>query len=225
VVLVVIAGHTLALETESRVCNAVLYAFLPSEAGGTAIVNTLLGDSAPSGRLPITLYPRSILFERDPGDMSLRGGPGVTYLHYPANRTVYPFGWGLSYSAFEFAWDDDDKDVVDSGGVGVGVRSRPRLETTSDFDVLKLPAVRVTNVGSVRSSVTVNGYVHHRGPAYHAVALELSLRHTKKAFAVCPWPDRRCAVCSHCWIELDSTQRSRTSCALHVLVADFFFCL
>ena len=52
------------------------------------------GDSAPSGRLPVTLYPRSILFERDPGDMSLRGGPGVTYMHYPENKTVFPFGFG-----------------------------------------------------------------------------------------------------------------------------------
>jgi hypothetical protein len=73
-VLVVIAGHSLALpeeatsstlrsEAEAKASvNAVLYAFLPSQAGGTAIVSTLLGDpgASPAGRLPITFYDRSL---------------------------------------------------------------------------------------------------------------------------------------------------------------------
>lgn len=148
VVLVIIAGHTLAIEAENEVSDAVLFAFLPSEAGGTAIVNTLLGDSAPSGRLPITLYPRSILFERDPGDMSLRGGPGITYLHYPTNKTVYPFGYGLSYSRFNFAWADA---ALTSGS--------SRIDTQSNFTTLVLPQIRVTNIGTVRSAVTINGFI------------------------------------------------------------------
>lgn len=146
VVLVVITGQAIALDAEKESCAAILYAFLPSEAGGTAIINTLLGDAAPSGRLPITLYPRSILFERDPGDMNLRNGPGLTYLHYPTSKTVYPFGFGLSYSQFDFAWSDDF--TADRG-----------LALPGDFDKASLPRVRVTNTGAVRSAITIQGYI------------------------------------------------------------------
>lgn len=184
VILVVVAGHTLALETEKKLCDAILYAFLPSEAGGSAIVNTLLGDNAPAGRLPITLYPRSILFERDPGDMSLRGGPGITYMHYPANKTVFPLGFGLSYSTFTFEWSADAAsaasaasaaDAATEAGDNVGASgSRDAnggrasivnggrmilVAPETRFDELSLPSVNVTNTGAVRSAVTVQGFI------------------------------------------------------------------
>eukprot|EP00040_Diaphanoeca_grandis_P014695 m.74689 g.74689 ORF g.74689 m.74689 type:complete len:1106 (+) comp24690_c0_seq2:102-3419(+) len=158
IVLVIVAGHTLALENEKNMSDAILYAFLPSEAGGTAIVNTLLGDNAPAGRLPVTLYPRSILFERDPGDMSLRGGPGVTYLHYPKNKTVFPFGFGLSYSTFEFSWVHDiDTNTTDRNGNNGS--SPAVLEAPRNFATMVLPRVRVTNTGSTKSAVTIQGFI------------------------------------------------------------------
>lgn len=80
------------------------------------------------------------------------------YLHYPVNKTVYPFGWGLSYSEFEFTWEDATKDTMDSTSGRRGTREGATwLETTTDFTALELPAVRVKNIGKVRSSVTVNG--------------------------------------------------------------------
>ena len=77
--MVTIAGHSIALPEEclpkanaKATVNAVLYAFLPSQAGGTAVISTLLGDSSPAGRLPVTFYDRTILRDRSPFDMSLR---------------------------------------------------------------------------------------------------------------------------------------------------------
>jgi hypothetical protein len=77
--LVAIAGHSIALPAEclpkanaKADVSAVLYAFLPSQAGGTAVISTLLGDSSPAGRLPVTFYDRSIVTDRSPFDMSLR---------------------------------------------------------------------------------------------------------------------------------------------------------
>ena len=165
VILVVVAGHTLAIESEKRACAAILYAFLPSEAGGAAIANTLLGDNAPSGRLPITLYPRSILFERDPGDMSLRGGPGITYLHYPANKTVFPLGFGLSYSTFAFEWSDgadgaeSSSSSSSSGLQGDASDSTVIIAPRIHFDAVSLPSVTVTNTGAVRSAITIQGFI------------------------------------------------------------------
>jgi hypothetical protein len=65
-------GGDATITTKASAVSAVLYAFLPSQAGGTALVSTLLGDHSPAGRLPVTFYDRSILKSRSPFDMSLR---------------------------------------------------------------------------------------------------------------------------------------------------------
>jgi hypothetical protein len=100
VVLVVIAGHTvdLTFAKMSHAVKAILWAYLPSEQGGPAIVNTLWGDSPPAGRLPFTLYPANITApgqRPDPTDMSLRSGSGVTDLYYKGHA-VYKFAHGLT---------------------------------------------------------------------------------------------------------------------------------
>ena len=60
VVLVVIAGHSIDLTVAKQHCGAILFAFLPSQFGGDAIAEVLLGGYSPAGRLPVTFYDRSI---------------------------------------------------------------------------------------------------------------------------------------------------------------------
>ncbi|RLM70094.1 putative beta-D-xylosidase 7 [Panicum miliaceum] len=83
--------------------GAILWAGYPGQAGGLAIARVLFGDHNPSGRLPVTWYPED--FTKVPmTDMRMRadpatGYPGRSYRFY-AGKTVYKFGYGLSYSKF-----------------------------------------------------------------------------------------------------------------------------
>ncbi|WVZ53409.1 hypothetical protein U9M48_004355 [Paspalum notatum var. saurae] len=83
--------------------GAILWAGYPGQAGGLAIARVLFGDHNPSGRLPVTWYPEE--FTKVPmTDMRMRadpatGYPGRSYRFYQG-KTVYKFGYGLSYSKF-----------------------------------------------------------------------------------------------------------------------------
>ncbi|XP_066337893.1 probable beta-D-xylosidase 7 [Miscanthus floridulus] len=83
--------------------SAILWAGYPGQAGGLAIAKVLFGDHNPSGRLPVTWYPEE--FTKVPmTDMKMRadptsGYPGRSYRFYQG-KTVYKFGYGLSYSIF-----------------------------------------------------------------------------------------------------------------------------
>ncbi|PUZ44399.1 hypothetical protein GQ55_8G087000 [Panicum hallii var. hallii] len=83
--------------------GAILWAGYPGQAGGLAIARVLFGDHNPGGRLPVTWYPEE--FTKVPmTDMRMRadpatGYPGRSYRFYQG-KTVYKFGYGLSYSSF-----------------------------------------------------------------------------------------------------------------------------
>ena len=73
-VVVLLAGHSIELSHAKAHCDAILFALLPSQFGGDAIADTLLGTHSPAGRLPVTFYDHSIMRSHDPLDMSLRSG-------------------------------------------------------------------------------------------------------------------------------------------------------
>ena len=56
IVMVNYSGSAIALTEESQLCDAVLQAWYPGQAGGEAVAETLLGDNNPAGRLPVTFY-------------------------------------------------------------------------------------------------------------------------------------------------------------------------
>lgn len=82
--------------------SAVLWAGYPGQDGGSAIVDILIGKSAPAGRLPQTQYPASYINQVPMTDMALRPGknnPGRTYKWYNG-KAVYEFGFGMHYTNF-----------------------------------------------------------------------------------------------------------------------------
>lgn len=98
VVLVLVNGRPLALSWEYERLSAILEAWYPGEEGGNAIVDVLFGDYNPSGRLPIS-------FPKEPGQIPVYYNRKPTsfseYLSCDA-RPLFPFGYGLSYTRFEY---------------------------------------------------------------------------------------------------------------------------
>ena len=113
-VLVLENGRPLELSRETEVCDAILMAFFGGETGAKAIVECLLGQISPSGKLPISL-PRSST--RIPCYYSMHPGGERMFIEGPRDA-LYPFGFGLSYSSFAYS----DLVISKSGAYDVTVR-------------------------------------------------------------------------------------------------------
>ncbi len=97
-VVVLMNGSALAVNWAQEHAAAVLEAWYPGEEGGTAIAETLLGINNPAGRLPVTFY--ASLDQLPPfDDYSMRNR---TYRYFQG-KPLYGFGYGLSYSTFEYS--------------------------------------------------------------------------------------------------------------------------
>ena len=112
VVLILMAGSSIALNGIEKDLEAILMAWYPGQRGGDAIARVLLGDYNPSGKLPITFY-KSTSELPDFKDYNMRAGNGFTYRYYDG-EPLYPFGHGLSYSDFEYSNLKIDKDIVNN---------------------------------------------------------------------------------------------------------------
>ena len=96
-VVVLMNGSALSVNWAKEHANAILEAWYPGEEGGAAIAETLVGVNNPAGRLPVTFY-KSVddLPPFEDYSMSNR-----TYRYF-SGTPLYPFGYGLSYSKFEY---------------------------------------------------------------------------------------------------------------------------
>ena len=131
IVLVNFSGSAMGLEPETETCDAIIQAWYPGQEGGTALASILFGDVVPSGKLPVTFY-RSIEQLPDFEDYAMKGR---TYRYFEGDP-LFPFGFGLSYTAFSYG--------------EAGVR-KGRLE------------VPVTNVGLCDADEVVQLYVRRPG--------------------------------------------------------------
>ena len=103
--------------------GAILQAWYPGQMGGLAIANVLLGDTCPSGRLPVTFY-QSMAQVPDFKDYAMQGR---TY-RYLQDAPAYPFGYGLSYT--RFAYEGLTAAATQEGGIALTVT----LRNTGDRD-------------------------------------------------------------------------------------------
>ena len=104
------SGSAMGLVPEAGICDAILQAWYPGQAGGTAIVDVLLGDYNPAGRLPVTFY-KSIAQVPDFEDYSMKGR---TY-RYMQQEPLFPFGHGLSYTDFTYGEAELSKNTIAKG--------------------------------------------------------------------------------------------------------------
>jgi len=109
-IVVLTAGSALAVPEVYEMADALIYAWYPGEQGGAAMADILFGDAVPSGKLPLTFVKR--LEDLPPfDDYALKGR---TY-RYLDKEPLFPFGFGLSYTSFEFGPIILDKDKIRKG--------------------------------------------------------------------------------------------------------------
>jgi beta-glucosidase len=144
VILVVVSGRPLSITWAAEHVPAILQAWLPGQEGGPAVADVLFGNAVPGGKLPISI-PRSegqipvYHYHKPSGGRSQFSGDYVDQSAKP----LYPFGFGLSYTTFEYSNLRLTKTKVDSTGT---------IEVTLD----------VKNVGTVAGDEVVQLYVHDR---------------------------------------------------------------
>ena len=124
IVLVLINGSALSINWADQNLPAIVEAWYPGQAGGAAIADVLFGDFNPSGRLPITFY-KSVNDLPPFGDYNMKGH---TYRYFEG-EVLYPFGFGLSYSTFEYSNLEipEDADTGDSIQVTVKVKNTGKM--------------------------------------------------------------------------------------------------
>ena len=108
VILILINGRPLSVNWADKFVPAILEAWYPGSKGGTAVANILFGDYNPGGKLTVT-FPKTVgqipfNFPYKPASQ-IDGGknPGPDGNMSRINGALYPFGYGLSYTTFEYS--------------------------------------------------------------------------------------------------------------------------
>ncbi|MGM8362006.1 glycoside hydrolase family 3 C-terminal domain-containing protein [Flavobacterium sp. ARAG 55.4] len=127
-VLVLTGGSPIAIPEIHEIADAILFVWYPGEEGGNAVADILFGDVAPSGKLPIT-FPKSESQLPAFDDYNMAGR---TY-KYMTQEPLYPFGFGLSYTTFEYK----------------------NLKLNKDYSV----TVDITNTGKTDSEEVIQLYI------------------------------------------------------------------
>jgi beta-glucosidase len=138
-VLVLMSGSAVAVNWAQGHVTAIIEAWYPGQAAGTAIADVLFGDYNPAGRLPVTFY-------RSTNDLPAFTDyrmAGRTYRFFDG-VPLYPFGHGLSYTTFSYGNLRTSADSMRADG-SIAVQ------------------VDVTNVGARAGDEVVQLYVQHAG--------------------------------------------------------------
>jgi len=139
VIAVITGGSPMNLSEVQEIADAVLLVWYPGEEGGNAVANIIFGKVSPSGRLPIT-FPKS--FDQLPPYESY-SMKGRTYRFMDA-EPLYPFGFGLSYTTFNYS----NLQIA-----------KPVLKKNEAAEA----ALTVTNTGKYASDEVVELYVTYEG--------------------------------------------------------------
>jgi beta-glucosidase len=188
VVLVLENGRPLTIGWAKKHVGAILEAWYPGEFGGRAIAETLFGDNNPSGRLTIT-FPRSVgqlpdFYNADPSRVR-------KYVD-DDGKPLFPFGFGLSYTGFEYG---DISVQTPAAGSEDDVVVSFQVTNTGEREGTDVPQLYVRQeVGSVETPIrSLEGFtrVHLRAHESRMVTMhlhqkQLEVWNAEKAWAVEP---------------------------------------
>ena len=111
-ILVLVNGRPLALESYVERCAAIIEAWYPGEEGGNAVADVIFGFYNPSGRLPVS-FPRTV--GQIPVYYNRRHSSMGSYV-FTDSKPLFPFGYGLSYTEFKYRDLRVKQDEVGPGG-------------------------------------------------------------------------------------------------------------
>ncbi len=152
VIAIITGGSPMNLAEVHELADAVLLVWYPGEEGGNAVADVIFGKASPSGRLPIT-FPKS--FDQLPAydDYNMEGR---TY-RYMKEEPLYPFGFGLSYSTFEYSGATLSRDMLRRRG-----KENVTIKAT------------VTNTGKYAAEEVVQLYITDEASRYRVPLFTLS---------------------------------------------------
>ncbi len=140
VIFVMMTGSAIATPWESEHIPAILNAWYGGQSAGTAIADVLFGDYNPAGRLPVTFYKK----DSDLPGFTDYGMAGRTYRYFKG-EALYPFGYGLSYTTFQYS----------NLQLPAGTTSNKPIDVR----------VTVKNTGTRDGDEVVQLYIAHQNPA------------------------------------------------------------
>jgi beta-glucosidase len=139
IVVVVTAGSNVDIAAIEPYADAIILAWYPGEQGGNALADIVFGNVSPSGRLPVTFY-RSLNDLPDYTNYSMKGR---TYRYYDG-QVQYPFGFGLSYTSFNYNWSEEPK-------------SQYQAQEKIEFNIA------INNTGKMDGDEVVQAYIEYPG--------------------------------------------------------------
>eukprot|EP01084_Bolivina_argentea_P156170 272151_1 len=120
-VLVLINGGILGIDDLKIECGAILESWYPGFRGAQAINDVIFGTFNPGGKMPVQMYWSNYTKQSDFLIMDLTEGYGKTYKYWRGTEPLFSFGWGLSYTTFNFTMDNSCKfpmyciDIMNNG--------------------------------------------------------------------------------------------------------------
>lgn len=167
VVVVVIAGRPLTIERDMENCDAMLYSFHPGTMGGPALADLIKGKAVPSGKTPMTFLRDAgqapfyynhnntgrpcngteTLLEDIPAEAGQTSLGCTSYYLDTGYGPHLPFGYGLSYTTFEYGTPVIDKTEVGKDGM---IQASVELKNTGNYKAAEVVQLYVRDlVGSV----------------------------------------------------------------------------
>lgn len=136
-ILVITAGSSINIAELEPYADAIIMAWYPGEQGGNALADIIFGKVSPSGHLPVTFY-QSLSDVPTYKDYSMKER---TYRYF-TGKVQYPFGFGLSYTQFNYAWAQQPK------------------QSFSATDTIRF-SVNVQNIGNYNGDAVVQAYIQY----------------------------------------------------------------
>ena len=166
IVLTVMAGRPLCIKEDIDRVDAVLYAFHGGTMQGPALANLIMGEVSPSGRLPMT-FPMgegqipfyynykmpSRMMDKSPkliNDIPVRAyqfsiGETSYWLEY-GNKPLYPFGYGLTYTTFEYGAVQLSDTILSLSGAPKSIIASCEITNTGHCDAVAVPQLYIRDV-------------------------------------------------------------------------------
>lgn len=181
-------GRPYALTAIDDLLDGLLVAYYPGPRGARAVASTLFGNLNPSGKLPYTL-PRAtgqipIYYSQKRGSGYRRGAGDMFRGYIDLQHTpLYPFGHGLSYTAFEYGeLQLSALDVPADGGI---ITATVEIRNTGDRDGSEVVQVYIsdTATGVTRPAIALAGFARVQLPAGRRATVSIAIQMSQLGYS------------------------------------------